>query len=148
MIAVALVLLIIVALIVLWLLLASGDSADVDLSSAGLDVHVSPLVVFLLGAVSMALLLLSIRFFYWGSKRSARRRHERKDLEKQAREASKQRDAALAEREREHARLADLKGEAEGPDGEDRPLEVDGRVRDGEGRAVDGRPAEGRPRDE
>ncbi|KNX36125.1 hypothetical protein [Luteipulveratus halotolerans] len=148
MIAVAVVFLVLAALLVLWFLLATGDSADVDLSAAGLDVHVSPLVVFVLGAVALGLLLAALRFFYWGSKRGARKRRERKDLEKQAKVSAQQRDEALAEREREHARLVEREQAAAGPLADrdadsrrldtDRPLSADGRRTDD--LDVDGRP--------
>ncbi|MDE9366944.1 hypothetical protein PZ938_15115 [Luteipulveratus sp. YIM 133132] len=120
MIAVAIVFIVIAALLVLWFAFATGDSPDVDLSAAGLDVHVGPFVVFLLGAVAMALALAALRFFYWGTRRGARKRRERKELELQARETAKQRDEAVAAREREHARLAERERSADGPlDGRD-----------------------------
>ena len=157
MIAVAIVFLVLAALLVLWFLLATGDSADVDLSAAGLDVHVSPLVVFLLGAVALGLLLAALRFFYWGTKRGARKRRERKDLEKQAKVSAQQRDEALAEREREHARRVEREQAAAGPladrdvDRDAPPLNADGTRADdlGDRRTGDRRTgdldADGRP---
>lgn len=111
MIVAAVIFLILAALIVLWVLLAADGSDTVDLSLGGIDVNVHPLFVLLLGAVAMALALGALRLFYSGTKRSARSRKERKELQKREKSALKERDEAIAAREKDERARANAVAE-------------------------------------
>lgn len=104
MIAAALILILIAALLVLWILFASDASQTYDLSIGGLSIHVNAIVVFLLGAAAAVLVLGALRLLVSGTKRGARNHRERKTLLKREATARKERDEAIALREKEAGR--------------------------------------------
>lgn len=108
--ALAVLLLVAAAALVLWVLfgLNGEHNNDVHFHGFGIDANLSPLTVFLLGALTLLLIWAATRLITSGTKRKYRNHKENKELkrdhERQEEERirlQKERDDALAARERE-----------------------------------------------
>lgn len=106
MIIAAFVLLLLVALGVLWLLVGASGGPSIKIEAGPLDVMMSATSLFLFGAVSALLVCLAIWMLRSGTARNLRNRRERKDLEKRADEAEKERERALREKQDADAQVA------------------------------------------
>ncbi|NHN55298.1 hypothetical protein G9U51_05805 [Calidifontibacter sp. DB0510] len=101
-------LLILAALLTLWAIFAGGTSGpSIDKSILGIDLNVSPLTMFVAGAIALALVWAATRAFVAGGKRGLRRRRERKELVRERDSALSDREAA---RERDQVAPADSRG--------------------------------------
>lgn len=109
--ALAVLLLIAAAAIVLWVLfgLNGENNNDVHFHGFGIDANLTPLTVFLLGALTLLLVWAATRLIASGTKRKYRQHKETKELkkehqlsEKQRLEAERERERLAAERDKEH----------------------------------------------
>ncbi|WP_424474483.1 hypothetical protein [Nostocoides sp.] len=91
-----------VALVGTWFYLALADLAGGgpanDLSAMGITIGLSPAALLLTGFASALALAMGLYLIKAGLSSSARRRRERKDLERTAAESQRAADAAAAER--------------------------------------------------
>ena len=101
-------LLVAAAALVLWVFYGlNGQSNTIHFDSVGVKTDISPLTLFLLGALTLLLVWMATRLFAAGTRRKYRSHKERKALTKENERAErerlamqKDRDAAQAERER------------------------------------------------
>ena len=127
--ALAVLLLIAAAALVLWVLfgLNGENNNDVHFHGFGIDANLTPLTVFLLGALTLLLVWAATRLIAAGTKRKYRQHKETKELkkehqlsEKQRLEAERERERLAAERDKEHdlreTAEARLQGEETGLD--------------------------------
>lgn len=103
--ALAVVLLIAAAAIVLWVIMGlNGNNAnDIHFNAPGIDTHIRPLTLFLLGALALLLIWAATRLFAAGTKRKYRQHKETKELKREHNEQEKLRQREEAEHQRELA---------------------------------------------
>ena len=106
--ALAVLLLIAAAALVLWVLfgLNGENNNDVHFHGFGIDANLTPLTVFLLGALTLLLVWAATRLIAAGTKRKYRQHKETKELKKEHQLSEKER----LEAERERERLAAERG--------------------------------------
>ena len=113
--ALAVLLLIAAAALVLWVLfgLNGENNNDVHFHGFGIDANLTPLTVFLLGALTLLLVWAATRLIAAGTKRKYRQHKETKELKKEHQLSEKQR--LEAERahgtRRRHVRPAAMRAE-------------------------------------
>ena len=102
--ALAIVLLIAAAALVLWVIFGLNDAGNnkIHFDGFGITADLSPLTLFLLGALALLLVWAATRLIAAGTKRGMRKRRERKTLEKEHKLHEK--DRLAAERDRDALR--------------------------------------------